>query len=125
MKYFNWFNKKAQWSEKNNFKYKKLKIVSSFNEVPENTSEDIYIVRAGDFNKWVMFMCPNQCGERVDVNLMKSRYPKWVLKIKRGKATLYPSVVVETCGAHFWLSANEAEWAFFLDENIRDYSKND
>ena len=116
MKYFNWFRKNTQWSEKSNFKYKKLRTVSSFSEVPEKTDEDIYVVKSGEFNKWVMFMCPNQCGERIDVNLMKARDPRWELKVKKGKVTLYPSVVVETCGAHFWLHKSEAEWAYFSDE---------
>ncbi len=116
MKYFNWFKKKGKWSTKNNYKYKKLIIVSSFGDVPEKTGEDIYIVRSGKFDKWAIFMCPNNCGERVDVNLMKARDPRWELEVKKGKASLYPSVVVETCGAHFWLHKSEAEWAFFAGE---------
>ena len=116
MKYFNWFRKNTQWGENSNFKYKKLKTVSSFSEVPEKTAEDIYVVKSGEFNKWVMFMCPNQCGERINVNLMKTRDPRWVLKVKKEKVTLHPSVVVETCGAHFWLHNSEAVWAYFSDE---------
>lgn len=116
MKYFNWFKKNIQWSEENNFKYKKLRVVSSFSEVPEKTGEDIYIVRTGEFNKWVIFMCPNQCGERIDVNLMKTRTPRWKIKIKKRKITLFPSIIVEVCGAHFWLYKSEAEWAYFPEE---------
>ena len=116
MKYFNWFRKKTPWSPGNNFKFKKLRIVFSFTEVPQNTARDIYIVQVKNHDKWVIFMCPNNCGQRIEVNLMKVRNPRWRLQIKKNKATLYPSVVVERCGAHFWLHGNEAEWAFFTDE---------
>ena len=116
MKLFNWFSKKVQWSQKRNRKYDKIKTVSSFTDVPDNTKEDIYIVRSGKFNKWVIFMCPNECGERIEVNLMNSRDPSWELEIKKGKVSLYPSVVLETCGAHFWLHKSEAEWAYFADQ---------
>ena len=116
MKYFNWFRKNSLRGNKSNFKYKKLKVVSSFSDVPEKIGEDIYVIKSGEFYKWVMFMCPNHCGERIDVNLMKARDPRWELKIKKDKVTLYPSVVVETCGAHFWLYKSEVEWAYFTYE---------
>lgn len=116
MKYFNWFKKKARGSPKSNIKYEKTRIVSSFDDVPVDIRNDIYIVRTGEFNKWVIFMCPDRCNNRIEVNLMKVRNPRWRIEIKRGKVSLFPSVFVKDCGAHFWLYKNEVEWAFFEDE---------
>ncbi len=96
--------------------YTRVKIVSSLLDVPVNMSSYIFIVRNGDKDKWVVFQCPDNCGRRVEVNLMKSRYPYWQLKTKKGKISLRPSVVVEGCGAHFWVYNNNIEWARDDDE---------
>lgn len=83
----------------------------SLSDVPTDTGKDIYIVGSSNTNKWVVFMCPNHCGRRVEVNLMKARYPIWKLTIRKKKISLYPSVIVEGCGAHFWMNNNGILWA--------------
>jgi hypothetical protein len=91
--------------------YKKIKLVSSFTDVPQDTGNTIFIVANGKDYKWALFQCPNRCGKRIEVNLMKSKYPKWRLKIRDNTISLSPSVRVSSCGAHFWLDNNCVEWA--------------
>lgn len=104
------FNKK-----KDSF-FKDVVFVSSLVDVPENPGKSIYIVSSGQSNKWVVFRCPNNCGKRIEVNLMKSRYPYWKMKQKNKKITLYPSVVEQECGAHFWLENNDVIWSYRDDD---------
>lgn len=91
--------------------YSKIIFVESFSSIPADTGDDIYVVRNANNYKWAVFMCPNNCGHRVEVNLMKARYPRWRLTIKKKKASLYPSIVVKNCGAHFWLVENGVLWS--------------
>ena len=114
MRYFTWFKKKSKVGD--NQKFNKLIIVSSISEVPEDTKDNIYVVLAGNYYKWVILMCPDRCGQRIEINLMKVREPRWRIHIKRKKVSIYPSVHVNTCGAHFWLIRNEVEWALFENE---------
>ena len=100
------------------FKYKNIHIVASLSDVPNDTEDDIYIVQSGKTRKWVVFRCPNNCGHRVEVNLMKVRYPFWRLTLDRKKVSLYPSVVVNDCDAHFWLRNNGVLWATFDHEDF-------
>jgi len=88
-----------------------IKIVDSLSDIPTELYSDIYIVQNEKINKWVVFKCPNDCGRRVEVNLMGSKYPRWSLKIKNFKATIYPSIIVEGCNAHFWIEENKIFWA--------------
>lgn len=97
-------------------RYKNFRKVPSFLDVPDDPMDIIYIVSSGEFNKWVIFKCPNKCGKRVEVNLMESRFPRWNVTVKKGKVSLYPSLVVVECGAHFWLFKNKVKWAFFEND---------
>lgn len=104
--------------------FQSIIFVSSLSDVPAETQKDIYIVRSGDIDKWVVFKCPNNCGRRVEVNLMKTRYPMWRLTLKKKKVSLYPSVIVQGCNAHFWLNNNgillarDDEFEYQASENI-------
>ncbi len=83
--------------------YEGIIFVNSLSDVPEKTDKKIYIVGVKNRAKWVVFKCPDGCGRRVEVNLMKTRYPKWEMTIKKKKVSLYPSVIVNGCKTHFWL----------------------
>jgi hypothetical protein len=105
-----WFKKQSVSS----IHFDKVEFVSSLTEVPkELNSTAIYIVQSGKNRKWVVFKCPDNCGNRVEVNLMKSKKPFWKLKIKRNKISLSPSVIVKGCNSHFWLIDNEVHWSGF------------
>lgn len=100
-------------SKKSKPDFGRIEFVESLADVPLNPGVSIFIVSDGSKNKWVVFECPNKCGKRIEVNLMRSRYPYWTLKIKRKKISLYPSVVVQGCGAHFWLTESKVIEAKF------------
>jgi hypothetical protein len=104
-----WWSKKR---EPTGHRYSDIKYISSFGDAPKELGNTIFIVKNGDKKKWAIFSCPDNCGRRVEVNLMKSKIPFWHLKIKRGKVTLYPSIVVKGCNAHFWLVDNKINWSF-------------
>lgn len=105
-----WFHKGG------NPDYKSIQYVESLADIPKNTGTAIFIVTDGNKNKWVVFQCPNKCDRRVEVNLMRSKYPYWTVKIKKKKVSLYPSVVVQGCGTHFWLTDSKVVTAKFYYE---------
>jgi hypothetical protein len=105
--FIRWFKKRSS----NRIRFSEIKFVTSIADVPKKPGLTIYIVQKEKTNKWVVFKCPDDCGNRIEVNLMKSRIPFWNLVIKRKKITLSPSVVVESCHSHFWLVNNEVEWS--------------
>lgn len=117
MKFSHYFRKIWKLDKGNKVRYTNVIILESFLDVPEDTGEEIFIVKSGRYYKWVIFKCPDRCGKRIEVNLMKTRYPNWKLQLTRNKVSLSPSVEVEDCGAHFWLYQNQIEWATFENTN--------
>ena len=80
--------------------------------VPDYLENDIYVVGHPDGPKWAILDCPCGRGHRLTVNVMKSGYPHWNLRLRRGKASLTPSVVVtdHPCHSHFFLESNRVRW---------------
>lgn len=108
------------------FVYGQVITVTSISDVPtSNLQRKIYLVQRGGSNRWVVFDCPGGHNKRIEVNLMKSRYPVWTATINNDKITLNPSVAVEDviCNCHFWLKDNIAQKAYYLYEksNYRNY----
>ncbi len=97
--------------------YKNVIYVESLSDIPMQTGTTIYIVRNDGRKKWIVFRCPNGCGQRIEVNLMQSKYPFWTVKVKSKKVSLWPSVIVEGCGAHFFLSKSKIIEATFTEED--------
>jgi len=93
-------------------KYPRTIYVQSFTDLPEVLKNAIYVIGAAGKPKWVVFSCPDHCGHRVEVNLMESRRPFWIVKIRKNKVSLRPSIVVNGCHSHFWLVDNEIRWSY-------------
>jgi hypothetical protein len=115
MKRRNIFGKLRQMIQRyvsNREAFSSVTVVESMTELPENLKNVIYVVGTAAKYKWVVFNCPCGCGERLDVNLMRSRHPFWKLNLEGGKASLSPSVWVPTdrCGSHFWLIDSQVHW---------------
>jgi hypothetical protein len=92
--------------------YNEPRIVQSFSDVPAQfEKKDLYIVQKAGKRKWLILMCPDDCGKRLELNLMKSKQPYWVVTIRKNKISVYPSIVAERCHAHFWLEKNGIIWA--------------
>ena len=102
---FNW------WKLRNKVrKYSKTVYINSLLEVPQKLGKKIYLVGNKDgLKKWAVFSCPCSRKSRVEVNLMQSRKPFWLLTIAKEKVTLSPSVIVtKTCNCHFWMKNSKS-----------------
>ena len=99
-------------------RFSKVTFIDSMPSVPDEPGTTIYIVGTTKLPKWAVFECP--CGQRhrLTVPLMKSVSPHWTLRVKRGRASLWPSVSVDKdpCTSHFWLRDNRVEWARWIWE---------
>ena len=104
------FLKMFRWvRQKSIHQYSGVKFVYSLPDVPAQVGNHIYIVGSSVATKWVVFNCPCSKGHNLTVNLMKSRYPRWTLKLSGNKVSLNPSIIVtdHPCRSHFWLSSNQ------------------
>lgn len=90
----------------------RVQVISSMSELPLALGNRLYIVGKSRSYKWVIFSCPCGCGDRIDVCLMPSAMPRWELSLRKGRASLSPSVWVprERCGSHFWIRQNRVIW---------------
>jgi len=81
-------------------------------DIPDELGSEIFIVRRNGSPRWAVMMCPCACGERLNVNLMRTADPNWTLSTRRGKVSLSPSIWVsdDKCGSHFWLIENGVFW---------------
>lgn len=83
-------------------------------EVPYNAENGIvYIV--GTTNPWlVVFKCPCNCGEIIQLNLLTDEKPWWEYRISRGQLNLFPSVRrIRGCKSHFWIRKGKVHWSYF------------
>jgi hypothetical protein len=79
----------------------------------KSTASEHHLNVVGDrtHSKWAYLVCPCGCGETLELNLMKSHWPHWKLRVDRTDSpTLQPSVWSQTCGAHFWLRDGVITW---------------
>ena len=93
--------------------FKSVKFVESMSEVPDETNKDIYVVGSRAAPKWAVLECPCERKHRLQVPLMRSVHPHWTLSVRKGEASLSPSISVDNdpCTSHFWLRCNRIEWA--------------
>lgn len=71
----------------------------------------IFIILGKDRFKWIYFKCPCGCNNVIQLNLMKSYYPKWKIKINKDKTiNIYPSIINTKCNSHFWINKNRVIW---------------
>jgi len=93
--------------------YRSVMTVASMDEVPKLLGETIYLVERSGMLRWAVLMCPCRCGKRIEVNLMRSRWPHW--RVRRHwdqSVTLMPSLWLskDDCGSHFWIYRNRVVW---------------
>lgn len=84
--------------------------VASRRDLPAELGTRVFLV--GEPAKWAVMECPCRCGDRLDVNLMKSRKPNWAVTVRNGKLTVRPSLWQprEKCGSHFIVTASRIIW---------------
>lgn len=80
-------------------------------EVPDELGKHVYVV-GSPLAKRVIFACPCGCGEKLNINLMRSIDPCWQLRLKNGSISLMPSVWIDDkgCGSHFLIDRNRVIW---------------
>lgn len=77
----------------------------------EVRAESVYVVAPKSVPKWAMLRCPCGCAEVITLSLQPIHHPKWAVSVKRGRASLYPSVWRTTgCRSHFWLKDGRVFW---------------
>jgi hypothetical protein len=103
-----------RWIQKRRpaFTYTKVQTVESMTDIPDQFGWEIFVVTRNSAPRWVVLQCPCHCGERLNVNLMRTAHPHWKLSLSRGKVSLSPSIWVSSdkCGSHFWLAENGVFW---------------
>lgn len=89
----------------------RLHYVESMQDIPDCLADHVYIVGLQK-PKWVIISCPCGCGEKIEVNLMQSRHPRWKLNVTNGAISLWPSLWMtdKKCGSHFWIEKNRVIW---------------
>lgn len=94
------------------FTYTAVRNAESMTDVPVELGSEIILVKRKGTQLWAVLMCPCGCGERINVNLMRTADPHWMLSVRRGKISLSPSLWVspKKCGSHFWLIDNGVFW---------------
>jgi hypothetical protein len=86
--------------------------VSSMSAIPADIARDIYLVEKGRRRAWAVFNCPCGRGHRLVVNLSTSRRPHWTVSVRKGLASMWPSLwLKQQCRSHFWIRRNRVYWA--------------
>jgi hypothetical protein len=91
----------------------RVREVASMQGIPHPVpAEHLFLVGGRSSPKWAVLSCPCGCGERIDVNLMRTRRPTWTLTHRGRSVTLSPSLWLpeERCGSHFWLDDSRIRW---------------
>lgn len=82
-------------------------------DVPEEiSSSKIYIVGENKHYWSVIFRCPCNCGETIQLSLLDGSSPKWEVAFNEdGTVDLSPSVWRTVgCCSHFWLRENKVSF---------------
>lgn len=92
--------------------YDNIITVASREAVPRQLERKIFVVRRNRSDRWLIMTCPCGCGDRIEVNLMRSHTPHWKLRRHKDSVSLWPSLWVsdDRCGSHFRLVSNRVLW---------------
>ena len=75
--------------------------------------EGLLVVVRGSGDKWAVFRCPGECGEKLQLSLVPRRRPRWsVGQIDQlDRPTISPSVrVTSGCRCHFHVRQGQVDW---------------
>lgn len=76
------------------------------------TSESIIVIQNHSVEKTAILRCPGLCGQRILLNLNRTRFPNWRVSTDwLGRPSLNPSVrQLNDCRCHFWIVAGNVQW---------------
>lgn len=109
-RYIGWFFNKdsARQSRYSLQIFEERRLAASAAQAPDIAA----MVRSGNKNKWLLFMCPCGCKQQIALNLMEGHTPRWRVDIQSPTSfSVHPSVDATSCGAHFWLKNGLVIWA--------------
>lgn len=104
-----WQRERIEWGPS----FDSIRVVAMMADVPDETGSTIYVVGGETFAKWAVFSCPCGAGHQLRVPLADTLDPHWRLTVRKGLASLSPSVAVSDgiCSSHFWLRNSRIQWA--------------
>jgi hypothetical protein len=75
-------------------------------------TDELVVVRSGEFTKWACLKCPCGCGEKIALSLNKQRRPSWAVAVDwLGRPSVTPSVwQTSGCFSHFWIRGGAVQW---------------
>lgn len=73
----------------------------------------ILIEHRGGKDRWLHFLCPCSCGDKISISLMQSSDPHWsLIKNNDRTITISPSISKFTsCKSHFFIKNSRIIWA--------------
>lgn len=84
--------------------------------LPKNLDKNtIYIVGGRNYPFQSVFLCPDNCGRIISLNISKQHnfLERWRIKEhKNGTLSIHPSIYMNraTCGSHFWFRHGKIFW---------------
>jgi Family of unknown function (DUF6527) len=93
--------------------YKHFRIVEDMSDTKNVSDDEIVFVGSRTKPKWAILKCPCGCGERLNVDLMKTHYPHWSARLEKdGSVSFRPSLWVDEsrCGSHFFVRRGRIVW---------------
>src|SRR4051812_36084644 len=85
----------AEWFRrpKSNPEFPITREVDGIAEIPDNLDpRAIYVAGTPSRAKWAVFMCPCERPHRITLSLQSSHRPHWRVRVRDGRATIFPSV---------------------------------
>lgn len=71
----------------------------------------IYIAGMTNLRKWAVFACPCDRPHRVTLSLQLSHRPHWSVRVRAGRATIFPSVNVRDLRrCHYTIRDGRVQW---------------
>lgn len=107
--FINLFNKLFKKKED----YKNLIIVNDLEDIDFNKEilSKNFVMIGEEKRKWLYFKCPCGCKNVIQLNLMKSYFPRWRITANRDKTiNIYPSIINTKCDSHFWINSSRVVW---------------
>lgn len=77
----------------------------------EIVAKHIYII-GGKSPKWAVMKCPCNCGDTINICLMKSHHPCWKIRFDKWKRISFsPSIrKLDGCKSHFFINKSCINW---------------
>lgn len=101
-------------------RYRQLRYVVDIGDAQTPRGDELVIVGTDDQPKWAVLACPCGCGHVLNVNLMRTHRPHWIMiRQPDGTISLLPSLWVRDvkCRSHFFVYRSRIIWAGEYDES--------